>query len=297
MSERWTPRRILEWAIADFSKRGVESPRVDAEHLIAEALGKSRIELYLDLDRPLNEEERARIRALVERRRRLEPVAYILGYRDFYKARFKVGPGVLIPRPDTEIAVEEALRRLPKDGDDLLILDLCAGSGAIGLSILGEREGARAILSDISEEALEIARANAQALGLEERVSYAKGDLFEALDPGVRFDLIVSNPPYIPAAEIDTLAPDIREFEPRLALDGGEDGLDLHRRIAARAAEFLKPGGSLIVEGGDGQAGAIAALHREYLGEFLGEFLGDEGPRILSDYGGIERVVASKLQA
>lgn len=286
MTERWTPRRILEWAVADFAKRGIESPRVDAEYLIAAALARSRIELYLDLDRPLNDEERAKIRALVERRRRFEPIAYIVGYRDFYKARFKVGPGVLIPRPDTEIVVEEALRRLPEDVEDALILDLCAGSGAIGLSILGERPLARAVLSDISSDALSIARTNAGALGLSERVEYAEGDLFSALNPARRFDLIVSNPPYIPAADIEALAPDIREFEPHLALDGGEDGLDLHRRIAAQAAGFLKPGGSLIVEGGEGQAEAIAALHREHLG--------DEEARALSDYGGIDRVIASR---
>lgn len=325
MTERWTPRKILDWAVADFTKRGIESPRVDAECLIAEGLNKSRVELYLDLDRPLNEDERARIRALVERRRRHEPVAYILGHRDFYKARFKVGPGVLIPRPDTEIVVEEALRRLivsppehrgeaerarltepapskemeltfdsasdaplePSSVGDIRILDLCAGSGAIGLSILLERPNARAVLTDLSAEALAIARENAEALGLMERVEFYQGDLFEPIPTGMDFDLIVSNPPYIPAGELAGLAPDIRDFEPRLALDGGDDGLDLHRRIAEEAARFLKPGGSLIVEGGAGQAAEIQALHRAHL----------EGaePKILRDYGGIERVVSSTL--
>jgi release factor glutamine methyltransferase len=262
MSEVWTIRRVLAWATEDFRKRGLPSPRLDAELLAAHALGTSRVALYMDLERPLDDEERASLRALVGRRRAHEPVAYIVGYRDFYKHRFAVRSGVLVPRPETETLVEAALELLPKDAPSRA-LDLGVGSGIVGLSLLLERPQLTLVGVDVSDVALEVTSENAASLGVEARLDLRKGDLFAEVARDERFHVIVSNPPYIPRAEIEALAPDVREHEPRLALDGGEDGLALHTRIALEAASHLLSSGALLVEVGDHQADAVMTLHRE----------------------------------
>ena len=215
--------------------------------------------VYMELDRPLTNDELGAIRALVARRRKLEPIAYILGRREFYGRVFEVTPAVLVPRPETELVVERALGLLAP-GSDARVLDLCTGSGAIAVSIAAERPEVKVDATDLSAAALEVARRNALAHGVSERVRLLEGDLFAPLPNDARYALIVANPPYIPDAEVATLAPDVAAWEPHLALAGGPDGLAIVRRIVAGAPRVLAPGGHLVFEIGKGQAQAVLAL-------------------------------------
>lgn len=259
VADAWTTRRVLAWTAQDFERRGIGSPRLDAELLIAHALGLTRVQVYLDLDRPLSPDELSAIRALVARRREREPVAYILGHRDFWRHRFEVGPDVLVPRPDTETLVERALARLPPE-EPRRVLDLCTGSGCVAISIALDRPLVTCAATDLSAAALSVARRNAAALGVTDRVSFHEGDLFAAVS-GEPFDVVVANPPYVPAADHVGLMPEVARYEPELALVAGVDGLDVHRRIAAEVAMRLVSGGSLLVEIGAGQADAAASLY------------------------------------
>lgn len=255
-SRTWTIREVLEWTTRDFASREIPSPRLDAELLVAKALGLDRVGLYLDLNRPLVDEERATIRALVSRRRDREPVAYILGHRDFYGRRFSVDASVLIPRPDTEVLIEHALACIPKDGR-FRVLDVGTGSGAIALTLAAERPEAIVTGTDVSEEALAVASTNARALGLTDRVQFQKVDL---LNGDAEYDLVVSNPPYIAQAEIEKLEPDVRDHEPVLALEGGEDGLDIVRALLPAAAGVTRAGAPMLIEVGEGQAASVLVL-------------------------------------
>ena len=253
---------MLVWCTEDFRKRGLDSPRLDAELLVAHALGVDRVRLYLDFERPLVPDERAAIRALVERRRRREPVAYILGERAFYGRMFKVSPAVLVPRPDSETLIERALELLPP-ADAARVLDVGTGSGCLGLTLAAERPAAHVTLVDISADALGMARQNGEQLDLGERVAFVQSDLFASVSvPAPGFDLIVSNPPYIPSRDVDQLMPDVLQHEPRLALDGGRDGLDCIRPLVRGAHERLKPGGTVLIELGIGQSEAGLELLR-----------------------------------
>jgi len=255
----WTIRRVLDWTAKDFAARDLASPRLDAELIIAESLGVERIQLYLEYDRPLEASELERIRSMVERRRKREPVAYLLGYRDFYGRRFEVDQAVLIPRPDTETLIDRALVLLPL-GEVSRALDLCTGSGAIAITLAAERPALAVIATDISKDALRVADRNASSLGVQERVTFFEGDLFDALPKAQHFAIITANPPYIPAPEIPTLQPDVAEWEPDLALSGGEDGLDICRRLLAAAPSFLEPSGRLLMEIGVNQASSVTEL-------------------------------------
>ncbi len=254
---------MIGWIQTDLQKRGIESARLDADLLVAHALGQRRIALYLDLDRPLEDAELGAVRALVERRRKFEPVAYILGEREFYGRAFEVTSSVLIPRPDTETLVEEALRAVKRDALPGRLLDLCTGSGAVALTLAAELPERALLATDISAEALAVAARNAQRLGVLERVSFAEGDLFAVLPAGERFAAITVNPPYIGSEELATLAPDVRDHEPHLALDAGTDALSFYRRLALGAGEALARGGQLLVEVGYTQAEQVCALFRE----------------------------------
>ncbi len=259
-AEIWTLQQLLTWCTDDFRKRGIPSPRLDAELLVGHALGIDRVRIYLDFERPLTPEERASIRALVERRRRREPVAYIIGERAFFGRMFTVGPGVLVPRPDSETLVERALELLPKE-EAQQVLDVGTGSGCLGITLAAERPLAQVTLVDISEDALRVAQQNAERLGVSERVSTLHSDLFAAVTaPAGGFDLIVSNPPYIPTGDLAGLMPDVIQHEPRLALDGGRDGLDCVRALVTGARQQLRAGGALLIEIGIGQADACVAL-------------------------------------
>ncbi len=243
---------MVAWAAKDFAARGIESPRLDAELLVGEALSLDRVRLYMDLDRPLDEAERDLIRELVRRRRRREPVAYILGRREFYGRSFEVGPAVLVPRPDTETLVERALELLP-EGSTARVLDLCAGSGAIGITLAAERPETHVDLAELSADALVVSAANAARHAVE--VGILEGDLFGPITG--RYDLIVSNPPYVTAAELAELAPEVRDHEPTMALVSGTTGFEIHERIVADVGSHLEPAGTLLVEVGAGQAAEL----------------------------------------
>lgn len=252
----WTVREVLQWTAADFAAREIASPRLDAELLLADALGIDRVGLYLDLNRPLVDRERAAIRELVARRRDREPVAYILGYRDFYGRRFSVTPSVLIPRPDTETLVEQALACIP-EGQPCRVLDVGTGSGAIALTLAAERPMASVTGTDVSQDALAVATKNADALTLGGRVRFERVDLVPEQD---EYDLVVSNPPYVALAEIADLEPEVRDHEPTLALEGGEDGLDVVRALLPAAAGVTRAGAQMLIEVGVGQADSVIGV-------------------------------------
>lgn len=259
--DRWTIRRVLAWMSEDFAERGIESARLDAELLVGMALSLDRVRLYMDLDRPLQPDELKAIRELVKRRREREPVAYILGRREFWSRPFEVSPAVLIPRPETETLVERALELLVPDADGRA-LDLCTGSGAIGVTLAAERPGIEVDLTDRSAEALAVARRNAERLGVSARVRFFEGDLFAPLPRDARYRLVVCNPPYVSAEEHEDLAPDVRDHEPREALVPGPTGTEILDRLVTETERFLEPGGTLLVEVGAGQAEALAEAFR-----------------------------------
>ena len=253
----WTIGSILKWSEQYFGSHGAETPRLDAEVLLSYLLGQKRIFLYVHFDQPLTAEELARYREMVKRRAAGEPVAYICGEKEFMGLTFKVTPAVLVPQPDTETLVEAVIERL-KGKEGARIADVCTGSGAIALALAHYLPETSVAATDISADAVSIAKENAESLGLSERVVFCEGDLLAPLS-GETFDAIVSNPPYIPSAEIAGLPCEVRA-EPIIALDGGADGLDFYRRLVHESAALLKDGGFLAVECGDTQAGAVAEM-------------------------------------
>jgi release factor glutamine methyltransferase len=278
----WTIGTVLTWAADDFKSRGIEQPRLDAEVLLAFALGTTRIQLIIDGKRPLMPHELARFRELVKRRRAREPVSYLLGEKEFYGRPFRVDRRVLVPRPDTETLIDVALARTLARSMSARVLDLCTGSGCIAITLGLERPTGHVHATDVDHGALSLARDNAYRLGAY-NVSFEVRDLYEGLRaPYGAFDLIVSNPPYIAAGDIAGLAADVRDFEPRLALDGGDDGLAVLRRVVEGAPAFLAKGGALAVEVGAGEAPAVAELF---------ERRGFSEVTRTRDYGRIERVV------
>lgn len=281
-SEPWSIRRALSWATEDFRARGFASPKLDAELLLGDAIGLDRIHLIIDGDRPLDTNELSRFRDLIKRRRTGEPVAYILGQREFYGLAIAVDRHVLIPRPDTEILVETALKRT-QEIEDGRALDLCTGSACVALVLAKRRPNWEITATDIAADAIEVARKNAERLGLLDRIRLLVGDLTEPLAADERFHLITANPPYIPAGDIPGLDPGIRDFEPKLALDGGADGLRVTRRIIEAAPRLLEPGGVLAVEVGFDQGPRA---------EELMEAAGFTDVERARDYGRHERVVS-----
>jgi len=265
---------------------GVDSPVIDARLLLEAAAGATRLDLITDPYRLLTEEQETALEAYVARRARREPVARILGRKGFWKIMLSVGPGVLIPRPDTETVLDVVLGAFDEQRR-FKLLDLGVGSGAILMAVLAERPHASGLGVDISEEALAVARENAANLGLEERAALLRGDWTEGL-ADESFDLVVANPPYIPTADIETLDPEVREHEPRLALDGGEDGLDAYRLLAPEILRVLRPGGMFAVEIGWDQAQSVMALFRD---------AGAEGVRTVQDLALRDRVVTGLKKA
>jgi release factor glutamine methyltransferase len=294
-------RSATQWLRAS----GSRSPRLDAELLLATALGVDRAELFRTPERVLTRGEERRFDGYVVRRQAREPVAYIRGRRAFRAIELEVTPAVLIPRPETETLVDVALEVLAAvpargagDADgpggaagpgpyEPVALDVGTGSGCIALALAAENPFVRLVATDVSAAAVEVARRNAARLGLGERVDVRRADLLDDLPPQQRFDLIVSNPPYIPAAEYRTLEPNVRDYEPRLALHGGEDGLDVYRRLIPAAAARLWRGGTLAVEVGAGQAVAVRALFAA-----AGAL---EPAQERADLAGISRVVFARL--
>jgi release factor glutamine methyltransferase len=236
---------------------GVETPVFDARLLLEAGAGVSRLDIVTDPRRPVTQAQMEAVDALTQRREAREPVGHIVGRKHFWTLELFVSPAVLIPRPETELLVETALEALARDAP-ARVLDLGVGSGAILLAVLAERSAARGVGVDISDGALAVAQANADALGLIDRLELKHGDWAAPLEGA--FDVVLSNPPYIPSDDIDALAPEVARFEPRLALDGGADGLDAYRAIVTRLPRLLKPGGVFALEVGVGQAEAVAAL-------------------------------------
>jgi release factor glutamine methyltransferase len=279
---------------------GIETARLDTECLVASALGCARWQLLLDRRRRLSREEFCQVLRLIRRRERREPLAYILGTREFWSLPLSVSAGVLVPRPETETLVEAALaawkemgagRQVPSDGSreaGARIVELCTGSGAVAIAMASEMPTARILATDVSWRALRVARANAERNGVARRIDFLRGDLWCAVNgqaPVGSVDLVVANPPYIPTAEMATLMPEVR-WEPRLALDGGEDGLRVIREIVATSPDRIRPGGFLLLEIGADQAAAVRALT-----DASGRF---EPARVRCDLAGHPRVVVAR---
>lgn len=355
--DTWTVKQALDWTCGYLERKGDENPRVSAEWLIAEACGLSRIEIYMGLERPLSADERAVLRDYVQRRGRGEPLQYIAGETAFRYITVRVRPGVLIPRPETEVLVSEALACLPAarkraatwsveaaereaaalsavkqaiaqlegrddalwdvegaeasccsfgdveasptacdgesrcafaDGESVyLVADICTGSGCIACSVAAERHDARVLAVDIAPEAVALARENVEALGLKDRVAVLQGDLGEPVP--ARFignlDLVISNPPYVPTAVLSEIPREVSAFEPALALDGGDDGLDFARRLLPWCKSALKPGGSFAFELHEGHLDCAADLARSH---------GFEDVRVVEDLAGRPRVLLGR---
>ena len=308
---RWTVLEVIRWTVARFTERDLATPRLDAELLVAHALGLPRLQLYVQFDRPLLPDELAAIRALIKRRQAGESVAYLVGKKEFWGLEFAVDARVLVPRPDTETLIEVARERLsgprvPEDdrvgvaglgpaepvagglGNPLRVpevesprvADVGTGSGAIALTLAKLFPAATVFAVDLSPGALEVARGNAERLGL--AVTFVEGDLGAPLAAHGPFSLLVANLPYIPSGELAALPPEVR-VEPTLALDGGSDGLGLVRRLVAEAPALLGFGGVLALEIGAGQAPATAELLRA---------AGFTDVQTRRDLGGVERVVS-----
>jgi release factor glutamine methyltransferase len=285
-AEPWSIQRVLRWAAEDFGKRGNPSPRLDAELLLAHALRTDRIRLVIESERYLDEAELGRVRELIRRRRNGEPIAYILGQREFYGLPFVVDARALVPRPDTEPLVEVALERTRERFMYGRALDLCTGTGCVALAFAKARPTWRVSATDISSDTAALAWENTRRLGAASSVRVLVGDLFAPV-AGERFELIVGNPPYIPHGDIAGLERDVRAFEPHLALDGGADGLDVVRKIVSHAHAHLVPGGLLALEIGFDQADAVAQLFQS---------AGFSEVQRRRDYGNRERVISGRMR-
>lgn len=335
MSDIWTVKRILDWIEGYLGEKGIENPRLSAQWLVSDALGCLRLELYMDLDRPLSDAERDVLRGYTKRRGEGEPLQYITGKTDFRFVCLHIEPGVLIPRPETEVLVSEALTALkdatqenneasagslPSEGEEgsaenmaledeeslaenmpieaiaaegvpeipeLIVVDLCTGSGNIACAIAHELPHARVYATDISPTACALATRNAEALGLGERVCVLEGDLWLALPSELKqqVQLLISNPPYIPSAVLSSLDAEVTDYEPALALDGGVDGLDVFRRILSVADEYLCEGGVLAVELFEGHLDDAAHLAKE---------AGLKGVRVAYDLAGKPRILIAQ---
>jgi release factor glutamine methyltransferase len=287
----WTVRKTLEWTTAFFTRKGVDAPRLSSELLLGHVLGLPRIKLYTDYDRVLSDADRGRLRDLVGRAGEHEPIAYLTGKGYFFNLEFEVSRDVLIPRPDTETLVENVIQTSRRHLilDTPRILDLCTGSGCVAAAVATGLKSAVVIATEISPRAAAVARANVERLGLAGRVTVLEGDLFEPLttivDPQP-FDMIVSNPPYIATAQIASLDRSVRDYEPMQALDGGVDGLDIHRRILQEGLGRLNPGGRIFLE--------IAFDQGKGAMEVASAYPGWEDVRILKDHAGHDRVLTAK---
>jgi len=279
------PRRLIEFlelAAGHLASKGIDTARLDAELLLAEVLGLSRVELYTNYDRPLTPDEVDRYRELLRRRARREPVAYILGRKEFWSLEFAVDRRVLVPRPETETLVEEVLafaRSRPVER----ILDIGTGCGAVAVALAVELPACRVVATDASAAVLEVAPGNARRHGVADRIEFRLGDLFAAVAEGERFDVVVSNPPYCREDELDGLEPEVRDWEPRPALAAGPDGMAVTGRIIDEAPRVLRPEGRLFLE-----VGTQAELVRRRLAE-----RGWREIAVRADLAGRPRVVAA----
>jgi release factor-specific protein-(glutamine-N5) methyltransferase len=280
----WTVGDALAWTVDYLGRKGVENPRRSAEWLLSAATGLSRIELYAKFDRPLTPAERASFRTGIERRAAGEPLQYVTGEMPFRHLVLHVRPGVFIPRPETEVLVDAVLEFVDSAGlAEPLVVDLCTGSCAVAASVAHERAGARVYATEIVPATGEVARDNAERAGVSDRVEVLVGDLFGPLPADIkgRVDVVVSNPPYIPTADLADLPVEVAAHEPMIALDGGADGLDVVRRIAEQARGWLRPGGLLAIETDSTRAEAAARVLEQWY----------EGIEVRKDLAGRDRIV------
>jgi len=290
----WTVQALMAWTAKFFAQKGIDNPRLDAEVLLAHALGENRIDLYLRPERKVPPETLAVFKGFLQRRLRREPVAYITGRREFYSISLQVGPEVLVPRPETEHVVERALaegRRLDRIDPFRVtrILDVGTGSGNIAIALAKHLPRAKIFATDRSRGALSMARRNAlSSLGPTGAIRFLEADLFMGLHPQkARFDLIVSNPPYIPSGQINSLPTEVRAYEPRSALDGGADGMDVLRTLLSDGPRYLATGGVLVCEIGEDQKEPLLDLATQ-----SGSFASVE---FESDYAGKPRVLVARV--
>lgn len=280
--ESWTTLKVLTWTKEFLLSKGILNARLEAEWLLCAAMGLDRVGLYLQYDKPLNDAELKLYRSMVSRRARREPLQHILGSQEFCGYDFEVTSDVLIPRHDTEVLVSEALKRQPNASS---VLDIGTGSGCIAIALQKKLPSTAVTATDISEAALTVAARNAEKHAA--AIEFLRGSLFSPV-AGRRFDLIVSNPPYIPENDISSLEQEVRDYDPHAALDGGSDGLDIYRQLVPESVEYLNPGGWLLVEIGVGQANEVLGLFN-----ITGSFA---EPVIVFDSSGIERVIGSRLK-
>jgi release factor glutamine methyltransferase len=288
VSDIWTVRAALDWTTGYLADKDDAHPKRSAEWLLSAATGLSRVELYAYHDRPLSDDERARLREGVRRRAAGEPLQYVTGEVAFRHLVLKVRPGVLIPRPETEVLVDAVLPAIDTAiaaRGQATVVDLCSGSGCIALSIAQERPAARLVAVDLSPVAVAVAEENAERLGLAERVVVLEGDLFGPLPAELlgMVDVVVANPPYVPSADVPGLPAEVAGFEPHLALDGGPNGLDVYRRILLGAREWLAPGGLIGVELDERRVPEAAAEAVEWY----------QGVGVVSDLTGRDRIVTA----
>lgn len=289
IKERWTVLRVLAWTQKYLRKKGILKPRLEGEVLLSHVLGCDRVGLYLSYDMVLSPSELTCFRGVIERRVAGEPLQYITGYQEFWSIPFRVDPHVLIPRPETEVLVEEALRLIELEGwREPRILEVGTGCGAVAVSIAKSVSLTKILATEISWEAAVLARENARAQNVGSKICFVQGDLLAFVKSGTDgvFDLVISNPPYIKTGAIDTLQREIRDFEPRDALDGGVDGLDYYTELLDGASPCLRKGGWLILEIGGDQGPEI--LH---LAEQVG---GVQHVQIIPDYSGRSRALIAQ---
>ncbi len=276
----WTISSLLNWTVNYFKSKNIQSARLDAEVLLSHVLRQERIYLYVHFDEPMEQNELSKFREYVKKRAQHVPIAYIIGEREFMGLPFKVTKDTLIPRPDTEILVENVLNNVDKD-KEIEIVDIGTGSGAIILSLLVNLPKAQGKTVDISSKAIEVAKENAVNLQVNDRCKFFVGDLFAPLN-GNKFDVIVSNPPYIPKKDIATLEDDVKEYEPVSALTDGGDGLSYYRRLLSEGKAYIKENGFIALEIGIYQSEDVKQIAMDN---------GWKNIKIIKDYAGIDRVV------
>jgi len=289
MEKLWTIIQLLNETQKYFEKKGIESPRLDAEILLAFALSKERIKLYIDFESPINDKELSTFRDLVKRRAKREPVAYIMGFKEFWSTNLKVTEDVLIPRPETELIVEQTLKLIKANylkGHKIVAADIGTGSGAISIALAKEFSDISFFSVDISLKALKVAKQNIYLNGLESQVFAVCADSYYAFKEIEVFDFILSNPPYVLKSDIAGLQPEITDFEPYLALDGGADGLDFYRNSLSGLCRVLKPGGFAVFEIGEEQGKSVTGIFEE--SEAFAEV------DVLKDYSGKDRLITAR---
>ena len=287
----WRVMELINWTTDYLKKNGIESARLDAELLLGHILNKSRLELYMEFNRIVAKEYLAQYRELIKKRVEHIPVAYLTNNKEFMSLNFYVDESVLIPRPETEVLVETVLNL---QFDDCTILDLGTGSGAIVVALATQRTDWKFVAADISPEAIVVAQKNAQKHDVEDQITFLQGDLFEPMQvegetESMKFDCIVSNPPYIPSGEIPALMPEVRDYELKIAIDGGKTGLDFIERMVAESPKFLKENGQFVFEFGYQQSDAVRNLIQSNP-----QYTDCE---IIKDYADIERVAVARVSS